>query len=42
MVYLFCRSSLAENLYKPSFAGYVDVDLTDKKISLRSLVSTDL
>lgn len=25
-------------LYKPSFAGYVNVDLADKKLSLRSLV----
>ncbi|CAH2049702.1 unnamed protein product [Thlaspi arvense] len=29
-------SSLKQN-YKPSFAGFVDVDLTDKKLSLRSL-----
>lgn len=29
-----------EAMYKPSFAGYVDVDLEDmKKLSLRSLVS---
>lgn len=26
-------------MYKPSFAGFVDVDLSDKKLSLRSLVS---
>ncbi|XAR64711.1 Beta-fructofuranosidase [Bertholletia excelsa] len=30
-------SSLKQN-YKPSFAGFVDVDLTDKKLSLRSLI----
>lgn len=29
-------------MYKPSFAGYVDVDLADKKLSLRSLVSSHL
>ena len=28
-----------DGLYKPSFAGFVDVDLTDRKLSLRSLVS---
>ncbi|KAK5804096.1 beta-fructofuranosidase, insoluble isoenzyme 1 [Gossypium arboreum] len=31
-------SSLKDGLYKPSFAGFVDVDLTDKKLSLRSLI----
>ncbi|PQQ19084.1 hypothetical protein Pyn_00595 [Prunus yedoensis var. nudiflora] len=32
-------SSLQNNLYKPSFAGFVDVDLTSyKKLSLRSLI----
>ncbi|CAA2982568.1 beta-fructofuranosidase, insoluble isoenzyme 1-like [Olea europaea subsp. europaea] len=31
-------SSLKEGLYRPSFAGFVDVDLTDKKLSLRSLI----
>ncbi|KAH8485343.1 hypothetical protein H0E87_026952 [Populus deltoides] len=31
-------SSLGKELYKPSFAGFVDVDLTDKKLSLRSLI----
>ena len=32
-------SSLKSDLYKPQFAGFVDVDLAaDKKISLRSLV----
>ncbi|KAL8138245.1 hypothetical protein V2J09_004246 [Rumex salicifolius] len=41
---LFCsdasRSSLmsAPNMYKPSFAGFVHVDLTDRKLSLRSLI----
>lgn len=35
------RSTLkhSEAMYKPSFAGYVDVDLVGKKLSLRSLVS---
>nr|ADM47341.1 apoplastic invertase [Solanum tuberosum] len=34
------RSSLKNEttMYKPSFAGYVDVDLADKKLSLRSLI----
>lgn len=34
------KSSLEnkEDMYKPSFAGFVDVDLTDKKLSLRSLI----
>ncbi|MCD7468252.1 Invertase [Datura stramonium] len=27
-----------EKMYKPSFAGFVDVDLSDKKLSLRSLI----
>ncbi|KAK9196718.1 hypothetical protein WN943_004849 [Citrus x changshan-huyou] len=27
-----------EGLYKPSFAGFVNVDLSDKKLSLRSLI----
>ncbi|CDP20113.1 unnamed protein product [Coffea canephora] len=31
-------SSLMDGLYTPSFAGFVDVDLTDKKLSLRSLI----
>ncbi|GMN39445.1 hypothetical protein TIFTF001_008678 [Ficus carica] len=31
-------SSLAHGLYKPSFAGFVDVDLSDNKLSLRSLI----
>ncbi|XP_024186926.1 beta-fructofuranosidase, insoluble isoenzyme 3 isoform X1 [Rosa chinensis] len=31
-------SSLQDNLYKPSFAGFVDVDLSGKKLSLRSLI----
>ncbi|KAK8562141.1 hypothetical protein V6N12_049190 [Hibiscus sabdariffa] len=31
-------SSLKDGLYKPSFAGFVDVDLSDKKLSLRSLI----
>ncbi|KAL1821243.1 hypothetical protein DCAR_0417633 [Daucus carota subsp. sativus] len=37
------RSSLKEGLYRPSFAGFVDVDLaTDKKISLRSLIDNSV
>nr|Q39693.1 RecName: Full=Beta-fructofuranosidase, insoluble isoenzyme 3; AltName: Full=Cell wall beta-fructosidase 3; AltName: Full=Invertase 3; AltName: Full=Sucrose hydrolase 3; Flags: Precursor [Daucus carota]CAA55188.1 cell wall beta-fructosidase(Inv3) [Daucus carota] len=36
------RSSLAEGLYKPSFRGFVDVDLSDKKISLRSLIDNSV
>ncbi|XP_061343715.1 beta-fructofuranosidase, insoluble isoenzyme 1-like isoform X1 [Gastrolobium bilobum] len=31
-------SSLKSELYKPSFAGFVDVDLSTKKLSLRSLI----
>uniref|UniRef100_A0A7N2M6S5 Beta-fructofuranosidase n=1 Tax=Quercus lobata TaxID=97700 RepID=A0A7N2M6S5_QUELO len=31
-------SSLMDGLYKPSFAGFVNVDLTDRKLSLRSLI----
>nr|QNU13186.1 cell-wall invertase [Paeonia suffruticosa] len=31
-------SSLKQGLYKPSFAGFVDVDLADGKLSLRSLI----
>ncbi|EEF32054.1 Beta-fructofuranosidase, insoluble isoenzyme 1 precursor, putative [Ricinus communis] len=31
-------SSLGSGLYRPSFAGFVDVDLADKKLSLRSLI----
>lgn len=37
-LFLMRSSSLGEDLYKPSFAGFVDVDLADKKLSLRSLV----
>lgn len=29
---------MKSDLYKPSFAGFVDVDLATKKLSLRSLV----
>ncbi|MCD7471171.1 Invertase, partial [Datura stramonium] len=34
------RSTLENDktMYKPSFAGYVDVDLTNKKLSLKSLI----
>ncbi|MED6134064.1 Invertase [Stylosanthes scabra] len=31
-------SSLKSELYKPSFAGFVDVDLSTEKLSLRSLI----
>ncbi|KDP37327.1 hypothetical protein JCGZ_06781 [Jatropha curcas] len=31
-------SSKGKKLYMPSFAGFVDVDLADKKLSLRSLI----
>ncbi|GAB4856370.1 Invertase [Ancistrocladus abbreviatus] len=41
-VVLFCSdarsSSLNQGPWKPSFAGFVDVDLSDKKLSLRSLI----
>ncbi|KAK1404706.1 beta-fructofuranosidase, insoluble isoenzyme 1-like [Heracleum sosnowskyi] len=37
------RSSLMEGLYRPSFAGFVDVDIAaDKKISLRSLIDNSV
>ncbi|XP_009804784.1 beta-fructofuranosidase, insoluble isoenzyme 1-like [Nicotiana sylvestris] len=38
------RSTLKynETMYKPSFAGYVDVDLADKKLSLRSLIDNSV
>lgn len=36
--FLLNSSSLGVGLYKPPFAGFVDVDLTDKKLTLRSLV----
>ncbi|PHU06417.1 Beta-fructofuranosidase, insoluble isoenzyme 1 [Capsicum chinense] len=29
-------------MYKPSFAGYVDVDLVHKKLSLRSLIDNSV
>nr|XP_043636530.1 beta-fructofuranosidase, insoluble isoenzyme 1-like [Erigeron canadensis] len=39
---LFCSdatpSSLNQNEYKPSFASFVEVDLAEKKLSLRSLI----
>ncbi|KAF8395412.1 hypothetical protein HHK36_019358 [Tetracentron sinense] len=31
-------SSLKKEMYKPSFAGFVDVDLSEGKLSLRSLI----
>ncbi|CAN4117321.1 unnamed protein product [Withania somnifera] len=38
------RSTMRQNkaMYKPSFAGYVDVDLIDKKLSLRSLIDNSV
>ncbi|XP_060201156.1 beta-fructofuranosidase, insoluble isoenzyme 1-like isoform X1 [Lycium barbarum] len=38
------RSTIRHNeaMYKPSFAGYVDVDLVDKKLSLRSLIDNSV
>ncbi|KAM0878825.1 hypothetical protein ACQ4PT_034640 [Festuca glaucescens] len=32
------RSSLSPNLYRPTFAGFVDTDLSQGKITLRSLI----
>ncbi|PUZ47067.1 hypothetical protein GQ55_7G132800 [Panicum hallii var. hallii] len=32
------KSSLNPNLYKPTFAGFVDTDISNGKISLRSLI----
>ncbi|CAD6341574.1 unnamed protein product [Miscanthus lutarioriparius] len=32
------KSSLNPNLYRPTFAGFVDTDISDGKISLRSLI----
>lgn len=32
------KSSLSPNLYQPTFAGFVDTDITKGKISLRSLI----
>ncbi|CAN6251795.1 unnamed protein product [Urochloa humidicola] len=32
------KSSLSQNLYKPTFAGFVDTDISNGKISLRSLI----
>jgi hypothetical protein len=41
-IYLFIRiynrSSLDANLYQPTFAGFVDTDISNGKISLRTLV----
>ena len=36
--FFVCSSSLNRNAYKPSFAGFVDVDLAEKKLSVRSLI----
>jgi beta-fructofuranosidase len=36
------RSSLNPDLYKPTFAGFVDTDISSGKISLRSLVNVVL
>ena len=41
MLVSFCcsdRSSLNPNVYRPTFAGFVDTDISNGKISLRSLV----
>ncbi|XP_073309686.1 beta-fructofuranosidase, insoluble isoenzyme 1-like [Primulina huaijiensis] len=35
-------SKTGVNAYRPSFAGFVDVDLTEKKISLRSLIDNSV
>ncbi|GMH30136.1 hypothetical protein Nepgr_031979 [Nepenthes gracilis] len=35
-------SSLDRTLYKPSFAGFVDMDLTDGKLSLKSLIDNSV
>jgi hypothetical protein len=35
-------SSLKSEMYKPSFGGFVDVDLATNKLSLRSLVCANL
>ncbi|RLN08476.1 cell wall invertase [Panicum miliaceum] len=32
------KSSLSPDLYKPTFAGFVDVNMSSRKISLRSLI----
>lgn len=37
-----CRSSLSPDLYKPTFAGFVDADISSGKIALRSLVRTNI
>ncbi|GAA0184721.1 hypothetical protein LIER_32009 [Lithospermum erythrorhizon] len=36
------RSSIKTLLYKPSFAGFVDVDLADKKFSLKTLIDNSV
>ncbi|OVA06043.1 Glycoside hydrolase [Macleaya cordata] len=36
------RSSLKPELYKPSYGGFVDVDLSDGKLSLRSLIDNSV
>ncbi|GMH30134.1 hypothetical protein Nepgr_031977 [Nepenthes gracilis] len=35
-------SSLDQTLYKPTFAGFVDADLADGKLSLRSLIDNSI
>ncbi|GMP50135.1 hypothetical protein CsSME_00016874 [Camellia sinensis var. sinensis] len=35
-------SSLKKKLYKPSFAGFVNVDLAQNKLSLRSLIDNSV
>lgn len=40
--HFFHSSSLKRELYKPSFAGFLDIDLShNRKLSLRSLVSAN-
>lgn len=37
-ILLLCSSSLGEEFYKRVDGGFVDVDLSDRKLSLRTLV----
>ncbi|XVE75947.1 hypothetical protein DITRI_Ditri12bG0133200 [Diplodiscus trichospermus] len=36
------RSTLTKRVYKPTFGGFVDVDLSSKKLSLRSLIDNSV
>jgi hypothetical protein len=40
--FILNSSSLKSEMYKPSFGGFVDVDLATNKLSLRSLVCSTL